>query len=83
MVSTPHTENLWVGRVMSSQKQNPSRDSTQLPIFPFYLLQMLLKVGAEFGSFILGNKLPRKEELEGEEGISDQQDDDIFSLLLS
>ena len=36
MVSTPHTENLWIGRVMSSQKQNPSRDNTQHPIFPFY-----------------------------------------------
>lgn len=71
MVSTPHTENLWIGRVMSSQTQNPSRDNTQHPIFPFYLLQMALKLGAEFGSFILGNKLPRKKELEDEEGIRD------------
>lgn len=83
MVSTPYIENLWVGRVMCSQKQNPSRDNTQPPIFPLYLLQMALKLGAEFGSFILGNKLPRKKELEREGGIRDQQDDDIFFLFLS
>ena len=44
---------------------------------------MALKLGAEFGSFILQNKLHRKKELEGEGGIRDLQDDDIFLLLLS
>ena len=43
---------------------------------------MALKLGAEFGSFILGNKFPRKKELEDEEGIRDQQDDDSFSYSL-